>query len=202
MNIATRPPTVENIEAQLALNIARQYVDVLEPHCERIAVAGSLRRRKTVVSDIEILFVPILEPDPELDDFFKPRPPINKAESAIRGLLKAGVLAPRPNVRSTPTWGLLNKLGVDVGSGVAIDLFTAWRGNWYNYLVCRTGGVENNVRIATAAQNKGWKWNPYGSGFTRRRHGDLTLTLERHDVRSEQEVFEFVGLPYLEPCKR
>jgi DNA polymerase/3'-5' exonuclease PolX len=79
-----------------------------------------------------------------------------------------------------------------------VDLFTATRENFFNYLVCRTGGEESNIRVASAAIARGWKWNPYGNGFSR----VVGLGSEHHDVTSEREVFEFVGLPYLEPWKR
>jgi hypothetical protein len=49
-----------------------------------------------------------------------------------------------------------------------------------------------------AAQAKGWKWNPYGSGFSRA----VGLGREVHQVTREQDVFAFVGLPYLEPWQR
>lgn len=66
--------------------------------------------------------------------------------------------------------------------------------SWWNYLVCRTGPADSNTRICMAAQNRGWKWNPYGSGFSR---GDEIRAME-----SEAEVFDFVGLPYEQPEAR
>jgi DNA polymerase/3'-5' exonuclease PolX len=64
--------------------------------------------------------------------------------------------------------------------------------------VCRTGPGESNVAIASAAQTKGWKWNPYGAGFSRQ----IGLTTEQHGVTSEREVFEFVGMAFKEPWER
>lgn len=191
--------TSTKVPAAEAAEVAQDFVEALAPHCERIQVAGSLRRMKPFVSDVEILFVPKFEADPHPGgDLFRPPPPINQAELAIRGLVLANVLRPRPNVREIPTWGPLNKLGVHVQSGLAIDLFTATAENWFNYLVCRTGSSESNIRVAAAAQARGWKWNPYGNGFSR----PNGLTREIHLVTSEKEVFRFVGLPFLEPWKR
>ena len=82
-----------------------------------------------------------------------------------------------------------------VPSGIPVDLFATTEACWFNYLVCRTGGADNNLAICFAAQRAGWKWTPYGPGFTRG-------SGEVHLVRSEREVFEFVGLPYLEPEQR
>lgn len=95
-------------------------------------------------------------------------------------------------------WGAQNKLARHVASGVPIDFFTTTAANFWNYLVCRTGGARTNVAICNAAIKKGWKWNPYGEGFSRA----AGLGREVHAVASEREVFEFVGLDYLEPGDR
>ena len=41
-----------------ANRIAGQVVDLLRPHCHRIEIAGSIRRRKPEPSDIEIVVLP------------------------------------------------------------------------------------------------------------------------------------------------
>ena len=38
--------------------VASRIVEALEPGCERIAIAGSLRRCEKTVGDIEIVYVP------------------------------------------------------------------------------------------------------------------------------------------------
>jgi DNA polymerase/3'-5' exonuclease PolX len=186
------------VPAKEALAVAKLFCQFLKPHCAKLVVAGSLRRRKTLVNDIEILFVPsfVAEPDPE--ELFARTRVGNATERAIAALLAAGVLAKRLNVNGVEAWGEKNKLGVHAKSGIAVDLFTATKENWFNYLVCRTGGAENNVRICNAAIARGWKWRPYGDGFSRERY----LRTENHVVQSEREVFDFVGLPYLEPWER
>ena len=44
-----------------AAALARSLVTLLEPYCDRIEVAGSVRRQKADVGDIEIVLVPKLE---------------------------------------------------------------------------------------------------------------------------------------------
>lgn len=198
----TRAPTPQRFGIDEATEIAKEICHVLRPHCDRIEVAGSLRRRKPYLKDVEILFIPKFSRAPERDDFFRERPPINQADLAIEHLLQFGLLAKRPNINGVEAWGPLNKLGVHVPSGMPVDLFTATRENWFNYLVCRTGGEESNIRIASAAIAKGWKWNPYGNGFTRFTHFRNGTEINYHEVASEREVFEFVGLRYLEAWER
>lgn len=67
---------------------------------------------------------------------------------------------------------------------------------WWNYLVCRTGPADSNARIATEAQRRGYRWNPYSIGYTKLADGTVV------SMNSEADVFAFVGLPYAEPWER
>ena len=73
-------------------------------------------------------------------------------------------------------------------------LFSTDEECWPVALVIRTGGAETNKRIATAAIRKGWRLQAYGSGFSTPQ-GNIICN-------SEREVFELVGMKYLEPCER
>ena len=179
------------------LQVARELCRVLGPVTERLIVAGSLRRMKADVGDVEILFVPRIKKDhPVPGDMFARRD-LNLAEQVIVQLEADGILAKRPSTVGTFTYGALNKLKVHVATGLPVDLFTASVDNWWNYVVCRTGPAESNTRIAQRAQELGWKWNPYGKGFTRESGAGETRV-----VSSEQDLFAFLGLPYLEPKDR
>ena len=177
-----------------ALAVAKELCDI-QRICERLICAGSLRRRKLAVGDVEILYIPKFARVPDgLFDFKS----VNIVDMALEEMLKAGIIAKRKNVNGSVMWGDKNKLAVHVASGIPVDFFAATEANWFNYLVCRTGGSENNVAICNAAIAKGWKWNLYGSGFSRA----SGLGHEEHVVNSERDVFEFVGLPYQEPWER
>jgi DNA polymerase/3'-5' exonuclease PolX len=182
-----------------ALRAAKEICDSLKPVCERLIVAGSLRRRKEYVGDVEILFVPRFHPIAELaqaDFLSSPSPRFeNLAETAIERLVSTTTLIQRKNINGSVTWGPKNKYALHVSTGIPVDLFTATTDNWYNYLVCRTGSAENNARIASAALNKGWEWHPYDHGFTDQEGNWVP-------VETEQDVFRHVGLPYLEPHER
>ena len=115
---------------------------------------------------------------------------------AIAVLLQLNVLVKRPKSDGTLTWGAENKLAIYAPTGLPIDLFATTHEKWFNYLVCRTGPSASNIRICEAAQARGWKWNPYGNGFTRENPSGARV------VTSEQDVFSFVGLEYREPWER
>jgi hypothetical protein len=59
-------PVKPRYPAALALEVARELCAALKPHCEKLIVAGSLRRRKKDVGDLEILFLPKFEKLPLL----------------------------------------------------------------------------------------------------------------------------------------
>jgi DNA polymerase (family X) len=182
-----------------AIAVAKVVCDALKPVCEpdRLIVAGSLRRRKETVKDVEILYVGRTQQEADPNDMFA-QVTVNLADRVIEQLVADGVLARRLNVMGREAWGPKNKLAVHVASGISVDLFSATMENWFNYLVCRTGPAESNTRIATRAQSMGWKWNPYGAGFSKLE--GLSPTIQ--PMTSEQAVFEFVGLKYKEPWER
>lgn len=179
-----------------AIMVAVDLVSALAPFCDRITIAGSLRRRKPVVGDVEILYIGKTQTarDPKTLFGFITE---NKADYKILSLETSGIFRRRLNVNGLETYGEKNKLMVHCSTGIPIDLFSATEENWWNYLVCRTGPAESNITIATAAKDKGFKWNPYGAGFSGRLHPDKI-----YPMYSEREVFEFVGLGYKEPWER
>lgn len=189
------PSTKPKITRAAALIVAKEICDALKPHTTRLIVAGSLRRMKDMVGDVEILYVPRITSGPDPADLFSMKE-TNQADEAIAELEAAGIISKRLNVAGHTMFGPKNKLMIHERLGVPIDLFAATDENWWNYLVCRTGPADSNTAIATAAQRKGWKWHPYGTGFSNPTTGEV------HTVTSEEAVFAFVGLPYHEPKDR
>lgn len=177
-----------------AAAVAAALVAILAPFCEpgRCLVAGSIRRKKFIVGDIEILYVSRYDRRQVAPDLFPRAVPL--ADLQIEAMIRDGTLAKRPNINGQHTWGDCNKFAVHRASGIPVDLFATTADAWHNYLVCRTGGATNNKTIATAAKVRGWKWHPYGRGFSAG-VGEII-------VRAERDVFDHLGLPYLEPADR
>lgn len=189
---------------EVAHAVAQEILRALDGSVARSAVAGSLRRRKAYVGDVEILYIPKMVSMPDQQSLLRELVDVNMTEVTISDMERLGFLERRKNVKGAEMFGEKNKLMRHVKSGIPVDLFAATEENWFNYLVCRTGGADNNVAIASAAQRKGWKWNPYGPGFSREAHqgayGDVAAAV--HQVHSEEEVFKFAGLRYRPPCER
>ncbi len=174
-----------------ALIVAETLMRVLEHRAERVIIAGSIRRRKEMVGDIELLYIPRYE-NCQLDLLSEGQ--VNVTDECIDELIACGQLAKRTNAKGSEVWGAKNKLAVHVPTGIPVDLFATDADSWWNYLVCRTGPAESNMRIAQAARQRGWTWNPYQDGFTTP-NGYIHCGTERY-------VFEAVGLPYREPWER
>lgn len=184
----------------VAIEVVKQLHGVLTDCVERISMAGSLRRGKLEVKDAELVYIPKFKSDTPAGvrtDFFEAQKPqiINLADRCLDLLIKDGILAKRKNVNGSEIWGEQNKFAIHVQTGLPVDLFSTTQERWFNYLVCRIGPAESNTRIASEAKRKGWKWNPYGVGFTDDQGNIVKVT-------SQEDVFRLVGLPYLEPQRR
>ena len=193
MNTPSNTPTKTRFPRAAAIAVARELVAALQPHCSRLIVAGSLRRKKADVGDVEILFIPRTE-TVQIDLLRRGR--ISLADLALDRMLEVGTLAKRKGAGGHSSWGDKNKLAVHCQSGIPVDFFATTEPCWYNYLVCRTGPADLNTMIASAARDRGMKWHPYGVGF------EVLATRQHIPVDSEEAVFEIVGIPYLSPEER
>jgi DNA polymerase/3'-5' exonuclease PolX len=178
----TRYPLAE--ARAVALAIAMR----LRPVCERLVIAGSIRRQRPDVGDIELLAIPKVVPAKDPGDFFGSLN-VNLLDQSLDSLIAGGYLARRLNATGGTTYGPQNKLLVHVASGIPLDVFSTTPECWANALVCRTGPAESNTAIAIMARGRGWSWNVYGPGFTNRINGYVL------PMTTEAGVFAFVGLP-------
>lgn len=170
------------MELYTARKLAETLKGLLEGSCKRIEIAGSIRRRKPEVGDIELLVIPRFENGVDM---------LDKELGNMRFL---GILDLRRNKRGSTTYGPKNKLMVHVESGIGVDVFSTTEECWPVALVVRTGGKQTNIRISMAAQERGYEFHAYGSGFSTP-NGEIVC-------HSEREVFEAVGLPWQEPWER
>lgn len=176
-----------------ALQVARELIAELAPVCERIVIAGSLRRGKAEVGDIELLFIPRFE-DRQFDMFTVA--PMNLAEEKIGEMLASGTFFKRPGKTGVFSWAEKNKLGVHAASGIAVDLFSTTPENWFVSLVVRTGSKETNLRLTCGARDRNRTLNAYGCGTTSLLDGSVEA------ARSEEDVFALCGVKYLAPEQR
>ena len=171
------------MELERAKAIAEELKELLAPACERITVAGSIRRRKPFPNDIELLCIP------------KYVEGVDQLDKELGVLFVRGILTYRRNKRGSIGYGPQNKLLLHKPSGIGIDIFSTTKECWPVALVVRTGGKSTNMEIATRAIERGMRFHAYGRGFTRADGSELVCY-------SEEDIFRAVGLRYLEPWER
>ena len=127
------------MELERAEKVAEAVVLRLAPYCSRIEVAGSIRRRKPMVRDIDIVLIPA---DPW------------NLEHEILGLARPF----QPKLSG-------EKLKRFNYNGVQVDLYFASPETWATLLLIRTGSAENNIRLASLAKKRGWRLAASGDGL-------------------------------------
>lgn len=161
----------------VALPIAEAVLKLLEPHCERIEIAGSIRRKKAMVGDIEIVAIP----KPYQTGLFESgiAKVVNKWEK-VRGNLTGDLFANRYTQRILP-------------EGIKLDLFLTEPDRWGLIFAMRTGSNLYSSKVLAS----GWVREGYKSV-----DGYLTKDDEVYEVREEKDLFRLIGVPYVEPEER
>ena len=173
------------------MSVGNALVALLRPYVTQIEIAGSLRRGKPEVSDIEILFVPATQTSP--DGLFDTLT-VDLADAYIESLYKSGLIGKRFNSAGyIAAWGPKNKLGIHIPSGIPVDFFATTADNWAVSLVIRTGSLETNLKLTTGAHKMGRSLHAYGSGVS------IHATGEQIKCNSEEDVFRCCNVPYLPP---
>jgi DNA polymerase (family 10) len=120
--------------------IAERVKQTLRPYCDRIEIAGSIRRQKPIVNDIDLVIIE------------KPCALLSLATL----LFTMGVL--KINGPDIKRLHLPN-------DNITLDIYIATPLTWSTLLLVRTGSKENNIRLATIAKRKGWQLKANGDGL-------------------------------------
>lgn len=156
-----------------ATAIAERVKAQLAPHCERIEIAGSIRRRKPDVGDIEMVAIP------------KPYD-VGLFASGI-----APIVEQWPRVRGVLPCKYTQRLLPD---GIVLDLFFATAENWGLIFAIRTGSADYSHQVLAHGWSvRGWKSI---DGVLHNSAGKPVPTPE------ERDVFRIAGVPWVEPEAR
>lgn len=182
--------------ARLARAVGESLIELLRPYClpGRLEIAGSLRRGRAEVGDVEICYVS------QIGDVDKPGELFTAsgllADCFINELLVAK-LAQRLSEDGKATWGNLNKLAVHRASGVPVDLFREPNSaDWWRTLVIRTGPKDFNLKLIAGAKARGLALHAYGPSFTDLQTGQSLSAL------GEKEFLQLCGFDWIEPEDR
>ena len=124
------------MELAKAKAIAESVVAFLSPYCERIEVAGSIRRGKPQVRDIDLVLVP------------KDRDAVDRVLMQLGKVTMGGLKIARVQMEA-----------------IQLDVYYATPETWATLLLIRTGSVDNNIRLASTAKIKGWHLAASGDGL-------------------------------------
>lgn len=159
--------------------LAFKILEAIEPYCVRVEGAGSFRRQKQTVNDLDIVVQ------------LKPIPlywlQIIKVVRSEFGAL---------TVKQGDKLAILNvRFASKQGQGyVQVDLYRADPNTWGILLLVRTGSKEHNVKLCNLAISKGLRLQ-YSVGLTDK-YGNVVAG------RTEEEVFAALGMPYVVPQDR
>ena len=144
-----------------AEQLAGELVDLLAMSCDRIAVAGSIRRRKEYVGDIELLCISKVG-QAQGDLFRGATATAFDLDQRILDLIGAGVFTYRLNRRGARNFGVWNKHLVHVATGIGVDVFSTTVKNWGMAFVVRTGSMEFNIKVMGRFKALGMQGHAYG----------------------------------------
>jgi len=169
---------ISSIPLQKASKMADRIVELLAPMCDRIDVAGSIRRLRQTVNDIDLVVLP---------------------SPGRRRDIRARCLASRPLVITDGdeilSFQLHNGLQIDVffATHECKELYSTNPCTWGTRLLCRTGSKQFNIWLATKAQDAGMHWNP--------QHGLYSGT-QCVAAAEEADIFTALKLDYINPEDR
>jgi DNA polymerase/3'-5' exonuclease PolX len=155
---------------QEALKIAEKYLEQLKPSCHRIELGGSLRRKKNIIHDIEIVCVPFI-------NLFTDEP-IAEFINTVNQWQK---------IKGNPEGKLTQRM---LPEGISLDLFICNPENWGAIFLIRTGDWEfSKYWVDTVVKRNGYK----------QEGGYLWKGETKIPLFEEQEYFDIMKVKFIEP---
>lgn len=131
--------------------VAQEIVDALAPACERIVIAGSIRRQKPdSIKDVEI--VAISKP---FRPVFGVKAQGGELHALVDQLRSDGRILARTDGRGRTAWGQKYRRGLWGPRAVPLDLFIVTRETWGAQLTIRTGDADFSRKLVTPRSNGG-----------------------------------------------
>jgi DNA polymerase/3'-5' exonuclease PolX len=194
-----------------AERIAETIVVDLAAVCERICIAGSIRRRAQTVGDVELVVIPGYRQQvvPLFDDVAPLAAPVNELDEALNAMLAAGSVKKRPARSGRTSWGPSDKrllwcYGGAPHDWIAVDIFGARPETWGAKFVLRTGPWEFSRRLVTHRGNGRDGVLAHDLLFREGRLWRFDPQARRVFVPTpdEETLFRELGLPFVPPEHR
>ena len=192
--------------------VASHLIALMQPHCERIAVAGSIRRECPTVGDIEIVVIPRWGKVQKPGNLFGETVTINELHHALEKT--EWIRWIKPGTSEIITWpikpegkywrGVIRRGVFDSPDDIKLDMFLCRPENWGVIYTIRTGSSDFSREIVTYARDK----TPY-----RIHEGNLVQVVrpyakagvdevETVPCPDEETLFATLGLQWVDPRAR
>lgn len=160
-----------------ALDIAQSLVAKLCPLCDRIEIAGSIRRRKPVVGDIDLVLIPrsVTQLVSDLWTHYGKKPEKCGEKIIVMEHYQAACAPCRE---------------------IQVDLYLATPKTWATLLLIRTGCKDHNIMLARRAMAMQYQLKANGEGLWSKISGQPIA------IESEAQLFSTLGMKYREPWER
>lgn len=171
-----------NLPLKQAQNLSDKITAALSPGCQRIQSAGSVRRQKETIGDLEIVCIPSptlrTGAGPSLDDI-------------IDDLIDNGRLE-----RGDKNGKKFKNFLIPAVPGLKLDLFIPTIETWGVIFTIRTGSAEFSQKLVTQQSKGGFLPNDLRVKDGRIWRGDVALP-----TPNEEDVFKLLGW-WIEPERR
>jgi len=164
-----------------ALQRARELIMLLAPCCTRIEAAGSVRRMKKEIGDIELVAIPKFT-----SDMFGN--PTDEHELDLFNWQKIG--KPIKNGHKYKQ--------IELNDGLTLDLFIVTPpAQWGVQFVIRTGSADFSHRLVTSR-----KYGGLMPSNLKVKDGAIWSNNHIIETPEEQDVFDLIGIRFIEPWER
>lgn len=182
-----------------ATTLANGLVEDIRHCCIQAEVAGSIRRRKSEVKDIECVVIPRWYDGPPTDMFSKEREKRNSLYEYMREHSRIQWI--KPGTPDIVPWTIKpdGKYWRGLVDGkIKLDLFLTTPENFGIIFLIRTGPSEFSHKFVTRKCQGGWLPNDYKveDGHLKRLTGEIIPSPD------EETVFRLAGMKYIAPEDR
>lgn len=170
-----------------AQRLGERVIEVLRPYVSRVEFAGSIRRERAHVSDVEIVLAPRMEPEGLLGE--------SGPSAALEGIRLALARFGRLVKNGDRYIQVAEAFKTDAFDGMKVDVFMVHPpAQWGVIFAIRTGPADLSELVVTKMKRRGFR--------TVDGHVELVSTGKVVETPSEDHFFACAGLPCLEPHHR
>ena len=179
-----------------AERLALEVMELLDPACERIEIAGSIRRRKETCGDIEIVCIPRIQQGRDMFGEVN-WASVDELDMICSHALGTGALEMR-RTNGRAAWG--SKFKAALYKGFPLDIFSVLQpAQWGVIYLIRTGPAGYSHRLVTPRRMGGMlpEWMRVKDGALWKSIGEDGWV--KIVTPEERDVYEALNLPWLPP---